>query len=128
MKIKLAEGCDIAAWEEFLVWKYKSPACRKAAEAYIANLMRAHGLSMIPGYAFMNGEDWGNYVAYAVAELGKDEYSKEVSERATKLFDDARKDRKPEQSIFDYREAVENVEKVVESKIVRDAHPCVERI
>lgn len=121
-KLNLAEGCNIAAWEEFLKWRYSSPECRAVAKSYIKNLTRAHSLSMIPGFAFMNGEDWGNYVAYAVCELGKDENSKEVIERAERMFVDARNKRHPSQSIFDYREAVENVEKILQPKsLMHDA-------
>ena len=45
---------------------YKSSVCKTVAHLYAENIQLVHSMAMVPGYAFMNGENWGYAVDRAV--------------------------------------------------------------
>jgi len=70
---------------------FRSAACAKANAAFWENIQMIETVAMVPGYAFMNGEDWGISVVRAMTELNStDPYEKTVQARASKIWDDAR--------------------------------------
>ena len=112
-QLNLAKGCEIAAWDHLIKQRLKFKACKRAAKNYTSNLTRAHAISMLPGYAFQNGEYWGISVCAAMKDLGSsDNTDPGVTKYASDIFLDHRKNRPRDQSIFDYREAVENFDRV----------------
>ena len=76
-------------WKFPKVIAYKSPVCVNTDKVFYGNMMVVQTLGMVPGYAFMNGEDWGISVVRAMNELGSlNPDDPAVQDRASKIWDD----------------------------------------
>lgn len=85
--LKFSESSLIPKREKLCAQTYKSKACRLAAAGYAANLNRSDCLALIPGYAFMNGENWRECMEEAKrSEKNSDEADATVLARATDSF------------------------------------------
>lgn len=61
--------------------------CLDADRVYSANIQRMHGLALIPGHAFFDGETWKKYCDEAMKEIGTtDEDHPEVGILASRLL------------------------------------------
>lgn len=88
--IKLSELFPVTSWKPLLdaALNIKSPACRKAENEFRENMGLVNSLAMVPGYSFMNGENWGISVVRAMNELNStNPDAPEVATLAGKIFD-----------------------------------------
>ena len=85
--LKFSESSLIPNREKLCGQTYKSKACRVAAAAYATNLYRSDRLALIPGYAFMSGENWRESMEKAKrTERNDDEADPAVLALATDLY------------------------------------------
>lgn len=56
--IHLWAACDVPEWVDTARTDYPFEACTEAATSFKENMAAANGLLIIPGYAFMSGEQW----------------------------------------------------------------------
>ena len=69
--------------------KYRFAECRRVAKAYRENTQLMYTIPMVPGYAFMNGEDWALSIMNAMRDLGiNDPTDSNVHARASKIWDE----------------------------------------
>src|SRR6266478_4751790 len=111
--LRLRRLFPIADWGKLEEPPFKSKACSKAAAAYADNLRLVHSLSMVPGYSFMNGENWGVSIVRAMKELkASDPDNPQVAARACQIFDEY--DTKPhdQSTIRHFYEATSNAAKM----------------
>lgn len=89
--IKLAELFPVTTWKPLLdrASTIASPACRKAEKGFRLNMNLVNSLAMVPGYSFMNGENWGISVVRAMNELHSENPDEpEVATVAARIFDE----------------------------------------
>jgi hypothetical protein len=67
--LDIGRACRFARWDHFQTWTYASPDCTQAAQGYQANMERATGILMLPGYAFMSGEQWQSCASAAKKQV-----------------------------------------------------------
>jgi hypothetical protein len=112
-------ACQFAKWDHFAKWTYIFPGCTRAAQAYQANMERAHGILMLPGYAFMSGEQWQSCTTAAVqhffgdARPSDEEFERrhgEMNELAAALRKEALTKIPPESRTNSFRSACYNIE------------------
>ncbi len=112
-------ACRFAKWDQFENWSYVFSGCTIAAQAYQVNMERANGILMLPGYAFMSGEQWQSCANAAVQHFfGDTRPSDEEFEKQHDQMNDwaaaARKDAlgkiSPESRANSFRSACYNIE------------------
>ena len=92
---------------------FRSAACAKANAAFWENIQMIETVAMVPGYAFMNGEDWGISVVRAMTELNStDPYEKTVQARASKIWDAYDMQGFDQSRIDHFKEATQNAVKM----------------
>lgn len=109
--LKFCESSRVQNWESYTLRTYRAKACRRAAESYTENLKRGLGLSLVPGYAYMSGEDWREALIAAKERSGlHDEQNSKLLQLATNIFMTTRHSRPLEKRKDDFRTAQSNVE------------------
>lgn len=87
--LKLSGLFPIADWAALRARTYKSTGCIEAVSAYRENINLMNTMAMVPGYSFMNGENWGISVVRAMNELGsQNPDDPAVGLLASKIFDE----------------------------------------
>ena len=112
-------ACRIIDWRALAERTYAHTACNEAATAFKANMLRVNGLLMLPGYAFMSGENWQSCVNAAAKHFfgenrPTDEQFAENEEAMTNLAatlrEKALRERSPESAQRSFASASYNIE------------------
>lgn len=100
-------------WQLPKLRPYFSDVCRTAESIFDANISVLEGVGMVPGYAFMNGENWGVALELAMNEMETDNRdSPAVHTRASKIWDENDLAGFDESSRKHFKEATGNAEKM----------------
>jgi len=111
--LKFSNLLPVPSWLRLAKRTYKSEICTEAARIFSINVQLVLTLAMVPGYAFMNGEDWGFSVVRAMRELGcNDPDDKSVQSLASKIWDEYDKGGFDESRIKHFLEATDNAIKM----------------
>ena len=87
--LKFGELIKFRNWKAERERVFRSEACNKANATFGENCQLIETVTMVPGYAFMNGEDWGISVVRAMKDLNSiDPNEKAVQDRASKIWDE----------------------------------------
>jgi len=118
-KLKIIALYPEAGWGLPKVKSYASYVCTRAESVFRANMDVMETLGMVPGYAFMNGEDWGISVIQAMntvkaANPGRDvlPLDDDVQKLASSIWDDYDRGGFDKSRRDHFREATENAEKM----------------
>ena len=85
--LKFSELSVGAYWKPKPASAFKSKACKRAYDGYVANLNRAHQLTLIPGFSFWSGSDWCEALYEAMQKTGiADSNDARVIKRASDRF------------------------------------------
>src|SRR5262245_39757811 len=111
--LKFSKLFPAVPWLRLKDHTYKSEICNETARIFGTNVQLVLTLAMVPGYAFMNGEDWEVSVIRAMKELGcNDPDDKSVQSLASKIWDEYDKGGFDQSRIKHFHEATDNAVKM----------------
>jgi hypothetical protein len=107
--LQLDKLFPVTNWVSISEVRYQSEACNQSAIAFTERIQEVHALSMVPGYSFMNGENWGISLVRAMKELGiLNPDHPEVGKRTNKIFDEFDSEKLDDSTIAHFYEATSN--------------------
>ncbi len=110
-RLNFRDVLEIQPWEHLTKIVFASARCADVARAYRSNIERSHRLALIPGHAFMDGENWKAACDRAMKELGtSDPLDARVPEPAVRLYKEREATFSTQQKCDHFREATDNAD------------------
>ncbi len=102
---------EIQPWEDLTKRAYASDKIAEVAKAYEVNIRRAHGIALVPGHAFMDGENFKVACSRAMVELNTDDpRNPTIPDLAVKYYQEREESFSVQDKCDHFREATGNAD------------------